>query len=153
MSGKYVTTFTNEDVQTRASHTGNPHRILRRISSPLLEQPSKHDNRQSFHIPYLRRCPSPRIQDHNHNCTTDTIDARSARFACVHVVIVNISALMDGEILIGFAVCFQRGLVFTRCSACITGNTLAERSRPGPTLAPLPCGNNFGRGLICLSVQ
>ena len=44
---------------------------------------------------------------------TDTVDARSARSACVHTAIINISALMDGgEILVGFAVCFKRGLIF-----------------------------------------
>ena len=62
----------------------------------------------------------------------------------VHTAIVNIPALMDGKIHIGFAVCFKRSLVFTLYSACITCNTLAGRSRPGPTLAPLPCWKNFG---------
>ena len=62
----------------------------------------------------------------------------------VHTAIVNIPAQMDGKIDIGFAVCFKRRLVFTLYSACITCNTLAGRSRPGPTLAPLPCWKNFG---------
>ena len=54
-------------------HIDSPHRILRCILS-LREQSNKHNNRQGFHIPYLRRCPSPGSQDHNHSCST-----RSAR--------------------------------------------------------------------------
>ena len=46
-------------------HIDSSHQILRRISFPLLEQSNSNHNRQGFHILYLRRCPSPGIQDHN----------------------------------------------------------------------------------------
>ena len=46
------------------------------------------------------------------NVRIDTIDARSARSACVHTAIVNISQVMDGEILVGFAVYVSNVLLF-----------------------------------------
>ena len=81
---------------------------------------------------------------------TDTIDARSARSACVQPAIVNISALMDRGLRIGFAVCFKRGLVFTRRITCITStdtisrwlNALAQQQPALPL--PLQCCCNIG---------
>ena len=80
----------------------------------------------------------------------DTIDARSTRSACVHPAIVNISAVMDGGLRIGFAVCFKRGLVFTRRTTCITStntisrwlNALAQQQPALPL--PLQCCCNIG---------
>ena len=72
--------------------------------------PSK-ETRQSFHTPHLRRCPSswnPRSQSQLYELTPPV------RSAFAHTAIVKISALMDGEILNGFAMCFKCGLVFAR---------------------------------------
>ena len=87
-------TFKNE-----LFHTNSSHQILGRVLSPR-EQSNNHHIRQGFHIPYLRRCPSPGIQESRITITTvrlDTICARSAPSACVHTAILNISAMMDGE--------------------------------------------------------
>ena len=97
----------------------NSRRILRRTLSSLLEHSSEQRNRQGFHIPDLRRCLSPGIRITLNLALV--IDARSAQSACAHTAIVNIAALMYGEILIDSTV-FQTW----SCSPHrITGDTLA----------------------------
>ena len=72
----------------------------------------------------------------------DTIDARSARSACVHTAIVNVSALMDGEIPFAWQ-CVSNWSCFHSSHDhwhrhCFT---LAERScsTATNTAAPPPC--------------
>ena len=84
-----VTTFTNEDLQHEPFHTDSSHRIPRRILSPLLEQPDKHHNLQGFHISLSPSMSSPESRITVATVRTDTIEARSARSACVHTAIVN----------------------------------------------------------------
>ena len=59
----------NDDIQHELIQPDSSPRILTRNSSPLVEQPNNYHNRQGFHTPYLRRCPTSGIQDHQHNCT------------------------------------------------------------------------------------
>ena len=86
MSDQLVSTFTNEDVQHGPCHTDSWHRILRRITTIVMV------------FTYLLSV-DVRLLECRITTTpvrTDTIEERSARSACVHTAIVNISALMEG---------------------------------------------------------
>ena len=143
MTDQFVTTFTNEDVQHELFHTDSSQRILRRISSPLLEQSNKHCHRQGFHLTSVDvRLLESRIAITT--VRTDTIDARSARSACVHTAIVNISALMDGEKFSSASQCVSNVVLFSLAAqpqAQTLLHTLAESScsTTTNTAAPLPC--------------
>ena len=92
-----VTIFTNDDVQTRAI----PHGYLASDSQThgvSIARTTEQSPQSSGVFTYFISV-DVRLRESRITTTTvriDTIDARSARSACVHAAIVNISALMDG---------------------------------------------------------
>ena len=118
-----VTTFTNTDNQTRTSSVTS-RRILRRISSSLLEQTTEQHARQVFtfllsvdvRLLESRITLSWRTSD---ICTLHTVNARSARSACVHTAIVNISAaLVIGALALDRHCSATMFGVFLHCLLC-----------------------------------
>ena len=124
-------------------HTDSSHRILRRILSPLLEQSNKHRNRQCFHTPYLRRRPSPGIKDHNHQLFTSRRTFRAVRM-CAYGNRQHFCTGGRGCNYRWLRSVVQTWSCFARRITCTTSNTVAQRSRPGPRLAPQPCWKNVG---------
>ena len=91
-----VATFTNEDVQHEPFHIDNSNRFSdasrlhcsnNRTSTTIVKV-------FTYLISVDVRLPESRVTITT--VQTDTIDARSARSACVHTASVNIAALMDG---------------------------------------------------------
>ena len=150
---RFVTTFTNTDVQTRAF----PRQLVASDSQTHLVFIARANNQTThssgFHIPDLCRYPSPGIG----HSTLHTIDPRSARSVCVHTAIVNISALVVVVLvdrLATFALDRHSSAtmfgVFLLCVLCclISWATHGLHADRAPVYRGCPCRDPLGCPLI-----